>query len=81
MEEVNAHKLLGRRARTACRESDSFAAGVTLGRWFGIVLPKGARADQVKADLRDSVLTVSVPVSKRPGKNDHGEGTKGKQNS
>lgn len=40
---------------------------VTLGRWFGIALPEGAEANRVKAELRNCVLTVSIPVSKHAG--------------
>lgn len=62
MEEVKAHKVVRRRAPATCRQSDGFAPMLPLGRWFGIALPEGARADQVKAELQDGVLTVSVPV-------------------
>jgi hypothetical protein len=58
MEEVKVCKLARRRApkmRT-----------ITFGQWFGIALPEGARADQVKAELQDGVLTVSVPVAEIP---------------
>lgn len=60
MEEVKVRKTIKRRA--AFRESDGDARMVTFGQWFGIALPEGARADQVKAELRDGVLIVSVPV-------------------
>ena len=62
MEEVKAHKVVRRPASATCRESEGFAPVVPVGRWFGIVLPGGARADQVKTELQDGVLTVSVPV-------------------
>lgn len=64
MEEVKVRKTIKRRAAATSRESDGdgHAPVVTFGQWFGIALPEGARADQVKAELRDGVLTVSVPV-------------------
>ena len=37
---------------------------VTLGQWFGIALPEGAKANRVKAELRNCVLTVTVPMPK-----------------
>ena len=54
MEEVKVCKHVRDRAPTTGK--------ITFGRWFGIELPEGARADQVKAEFQDGVLTVSVPV-------------------
>ena len=62
MQEVKVYKVVRRRAPATCRQSDGFAPMVPFGRWFGIALPEGARADQVKAELHDGILTVSVPV-------------------
>ena len=63
MQEVNVCNVVRHGAPATCRENNGFAPTVPLGRWFGIELPEGARADQIKAELHDGVLTVSVPVA------------------
>jgi len=65
MEEARAKKQsAAKREIRSHRADDLLAPMVPLGRWFGLELPEGAKMDQVKAELQDGVLTVSVPMPK-----------------
>ena len=61
MEELKVHDVIGCRVPAIPLKTRS-ASLVPLGQWFGVALPEGARVDQLKAELRAGILTVSVPV-------------------
>ena len=66
MEQARAKKeqSAAKRGMSSHQADALFAPMVPFGRWFGIELPEGAKTDQVKAELQDGVLTVSLPVPK-----------------
>lgn len=50
-------------------EEDEFWASSSYGYYnTSLVLPEDAKADEVKAELKDGVLTVTIPRSEKPKK-------------
>ena len=56
-----------RQAESAIKDDDYYQGETTYGRFFRrLPLPEGAKREQIKADHKDGVLEIRVPLPARP---------------
>ena len=56
-----------RQAESAIKDDDYYQGETTYGRFFRrLRLPAGAKREQIKADHKDGVLEIRVPLPARP---------------